>query len=154
MKYGETSSPKARRVTLTVKSSLVRLNGKFSWSLNWILVLRTGEAVGGKICRALLLMSFIFTVTELSIVTLLMTILTSHCLLSPAILLNYLVKQIKCVEFDFYGMHLVLFGLLNSMSMVLSSRNLGKLVPMMVKLSAPRTLRSSSGWMAETVQLT
>ena len=58
------------------------------------------------------------------------------------------------MEFDLCGIHLVADGLENSMSTVLSSRNLGKLVPVMVKLSAPRTFKKLSGWIYSTVQLT
>ena len=42
----------------------------------------------------------------------------------------------------------------NSMSTVLSSKNLGKLVPVIVKLSAPSTFRSVLGVIAVTVQST
>ena len=72
--------------------------------------------------------------------------------MSP-VLLQDLVKQVKWVEFDLYAMHFVAYGLENSMSIVLSSKNLGKFVPIIVKLSAPRTFRKVSGRIEATVQL-
>ena len=69
-------------------------------------------------------------------------------------MLKDLVKHIKWVEFDLCGIHLVAVGLENSISTVLSSRNLGKFVPIIVKLSAPRTFKKLSGWISVTVQLT
>jgi hypothetical protein len=83
-----------------------------------------------------------------------MAILTVHVTPRAAVLLNDLVKQIKWVEFDLYGIHLVAAGLENSISTVLSSRNLGKFVPVIVRLSAPRTFKKLSGWISVTVQLT
>lgn len=83
-----------------------------------------------------------------------MTILTVQDCPRAAVLLKDLVKQIKCVEFDFCAIHLVAGVFENSMSTVLSSRYLGKFVPMIVRLSAPRTFKKSSGWILVTVQLT
>jgi hypothetical protein len=75
-----------------------------------------------------------------------MTILTVHDCPRAAVLLKDLVRQIKCVEFDLCAIHLVGGVFENSISTVLSPRNLGKLVPMIVKLSAPRTFKKLSGW--------
>jgi len=82
-----------------------------------------------------------------------MTILTVQDSLRDAVLLKDLVKHIKWVEFDLCAIHLVAVGLENSISIVLSSRNLGKFVPVIVRLSAPRTFNKVSGWISETVQL-
>lgn len=71
-----------------------------------------------------------------------------------ATLSNDLVRQIISVDLEDCRTHFVELEFENPISTVLSATNLGKLVPEIVKLSPPRTLRSVFGVIEVTVHST
>jgi len=71
-----------------------------------------------------------------------------------ATLSNRWVRQTSLVESETWARHLVFCVFENSISIVLSVRYLGKFVPVIVKLSKPKTLRSVAGAMEVIEQST
>ena len=103
---------------------------------------------------ASLLIGFILIFKSWATICLLMLMTIENSESRLATLSNPLVRQIISVDFEDYKTHLVESELLKPMSTVLSATNFGKLVPEIVKLSPPRTFKSTFGVMAVTVQST